>query len=254
MKICKNCGQTVEKKYCPDCGQKVSVKRIELKHLLHDIPHAIFHVDSGFFYNLKQLFIRPGAAIKDYLEGRRKLFFHPVTYLAILMVFNYFAVKITNLHYYDEEELQTMSPKEVAFIKEYDETQWWFLEHTYLYMLIAIPACAIFYYFFFRLFKYKFNIAESAIIVMFVIAQGVFMQSSIYLLIGWIHNGPFIRTMEIVNGFFLLSYASYAMYCLISPKKNKFWIGVVCVLGGAFVLSLMIASGYWLLTLSKLSF
>jgi len=254
MKICKNCGQPVEKKYCPDCGQKVSVKRIELKHLLHDIPHAIFHVDSGFFYNLKQLFIRPGAAIKDYLEGRRKLFFHPVTYLAILMVFNYFAVKITNLHYYDEEELQTMSPKEVAFIKEYDETQWWFLEHTYLYMLIAIPACAIFYYFFFRLFKYKFNIAESAIIVMFVIAQGVFMQSSIYLLIGWIHNGPFIRTMEIVNGFFLLSYASYAMYSLISPKKNKFLIGVVCVLGGAFVLSLMIASGYWLLTLSKLSF
>ena len=253
MKICKNCGQPVEKKYCPDCGQKVSVKRIELKHLLHDIPHAIFHVDSGFFYNLKQLFTRPGAAIKDYLEGRRKLFFHPVTYLAILMVFNYFAVKITNLHYYDEEELQKMSPKEVAFIKEYDETQWWFLEHTYLYMLIAIPACAIFYYFFFRLFKYKFNFAESAIIVMFIIAQGVFMQSSIYLLIGWIHNGPFIRAMELVNGLFLISYASYAMYSLINPTKNKFWIGAVCVFGGAFVLSLMIASGYWLLTLSHLS-
>ena len=69
MKTCKNCGQPVEKKYCPDCGQKVSVKRIELKHLLHDIPHAIFHVDSGFFYNLKQLFTRPGAAIKDYLDA-----------------------------------------------------------------------------------------------------------------------------------------------------------------------------------------
>ena len=146
MTTCKNCGEPVEKKYCPNCGQKVSVKRIELKHLMHDIPHAIFHLDSGFFYNLKQLFIRPGITIKNYIEGKRKPFFHPITYLAILLVFNFFAVKVTNLHYYDEAELLTMSAKEVAFIKEYDATQWWFLEHTYLYMLIAIPACTIFYY------------------------------------------------------------------------------------------------------------
>jgi hypothetical protein len=167
-------------------------------------------------------------------------------------VFNYFAVKITNLHYYDDAELLNMSPNEAALIKQYDETQWWFLEHTYLYMLIAIPACAIFYYFFFRLFKYKFNFAESAIIVMFIIAQGVFMQSSIYLVIGWIHNGAFIRLMEGINGLLLLSYAAYAMYGLVNPAKNKFGIALICILGGAFVLSLMIASAYWLLSLSNL--
>ena len=251
MITCKNCGSSIEKNYCAYCGQKASIKRIELKHLLHDIPHAIFHVDSGFFYNVKQLFIRPGAAIKDYLAGRRKSFFHPITYLAILMVFNYFTVKITNLHYYDEVELLKMSPKEVALIKEYDATQWWFLEHTYLYMLIAIPACAIFCYFFFRLFKYKFNIAENAIIVMFIIAQGVLLQSTLYLLTGWVHSGVFIRTVEIINIISLIVYASYAVYDLINPTKNKIWIGFVSVIAGSIVLSLMIASAYLLLFLSK---
>jgi len=252
MITCKNCGEPVEKKYCPNCGQKVAIKRLELKHLLHDIPHAIFHVDSGFFYNLKELFIRPGVAIKNYLEGRRQPFFNPITYMAVLLVFNYFAVKVTNLHYYDNEELLSMTPKEVAFIKEYDETQWWFLEHTYLYMLIAIPLCTIFYYFFFRLFRYKFNFAESATIVMFIIAQGVFMQSSIYLLTGWVRNGVFIRSMEIVNLSLLLLYAAYGMYMVIAPKKNKLLVALGSVSGGAIVLLLMLASAYWLLDLSRL--
>ena len=252
MIVCKNCGEPVEKKYCPNCGQKVAIKRLELKHLLHDIPHAIFHVDSGFFYNLKELFIRPGVAIKNYLEGRRQSFFNPITYMAVLLVFNYFAVKVTNLHYYDNEELLSMTPKEVAFIKEYDETQWWFLEHTYLYMLIAIPLCTFFYYFFFRLFRYKFNFAESATIVMFIIAQGVFMQSSIYLLTGWVRNGVFIRSMEIVNLSLLLLYAAYGMYMVIAPKKNKLLVAFSSVIGGAIVLLLMLASAYWLLDLSKL--
>ncbi|HEX6849261.1 MAG TPA: DUF3667 domain-containing protein [Chitinophagaceae bacterium] len=252
MDACKNCGEPLEKNYCAFCGQKASVKRIELKHLLHDIPHAIFHVDSGFFYNVKHLFIRPGAAIKDYLAGQRKFFFHPITYLAILMVFNYFAVKITNLHYYDEAELLKMSPKEAALIKQYDATQWWFLEHTYLYMLIAIPACTLFCYFFFRLFKYRFNIAENSIIVMFIIAQGVLLQSTLYLVTGWVHNGSFIRAIEMLNVVNLVSYASYAVYSLVAPVKNKLWITLVSVIGGGIILSLMVASAYWLLYLSEI--
>ena len=149
---CRNCGEIIHKKFCTHCGQKIEA-RIKIKSLLHDIPHAIYHVDHGFFFNVKQLFLRPGAAMLDYLQGRRKPFFHPVTYLAILLVFNLFAVKVTDLHYYDQQELLTMSPSEVEFIKAYDASQWWFLEHTYLYMLVAIPFCTGFCYLFFRLMR-----------------------------------------------------------------------------------------------------
>ncbi len=249
---CRNCGEYIEKNYCTHCGQKHSDHRIHLKSLLHDIPHAIFHVDNGFFFNVKQLFRRPGMAIRDYLEGRRKPFFHPITYLAILLVFNLFAVKVTNLHYYDEQELLSMSPKEVQFIKEYDASQWWFLEHTYLYMLIAIPLCTVFCFYFFRLFKQKLNFAENAIILMFIIAQGVLIQSTLYLLTGWVKNGVFIRGMEMVNLVLMVSYAGFACYKFINPVKNKLRTAIASGIGGIIILSLMLASAYLLLGLSKL--
>jgi hypothetical protein len=249
---CRNCGEYIEKKYCTHCGQKHEEHRIHIGTLLHDIPHAIFHVDHGFFFNVKQLFLRPGFAIRDYLEGRRKPFFHPITYLAILLVFNLFAVKVTNLHYYDEQELLTMAPKEAELIKEYDASQWWFLEHTYLYMLVAIPVCATFCYFFFRLFKQKFNFAENAIILMFIIAQGVLIQSMLYLLTGWVRNGVFIRCMEIVNLFLMVSYAAYACYQFIHPVQNKTRTAVACTIGGFIILALMLASAYLLLWVSKM--
>lgn len=249
---CNNCGEYIEKKYCSHCGQKHDEHRIHLKSLLHDIPHAIFHIDSGFFYNALQLFKRPGLAIREYLEGRRKLYFHPITYLAIMLVLNLMAVKITNLHYYDEHELLTMSPKEVAFIKEYDASQWWFLEHTYLYMLLAIPVCAIFCYGFFRLLKQRFNFAENAIIIMFILAQGVLIQSVLYFLTGWVQNGVFIRSMEMVNLVMMVSYASYALYKFINPVKNKLRVVVICTIGAFIILSLMLASAYLLMWMSKL--
>ena len=249
---CKNCGEVIEKKFCTHCGQKVTEHRIALKSLLHDIPHTIFHVDRGFFFNVVQLFKRPGGAIQDYLQGRRKPFFHPVTYLAILLVFNLFAVKVTNLHYYDEQELLSMSAAEVEFIKEYDASQWWFLEHTYLYMLIAIPLCTGFCYFFFRMFKHHFNFAENAVIIMFTLAQGVFVQSCLYLLTGWVKNGVFIRSMEIVNFILMISVATYSFYQLIKPAKKKIWVGVSSFFAACIILSLMLASAYLLLGLSKM--
>lgn len=79
MTICKNCGHPVDLKFCPNCGQKASVKRIEMKWLIHDLPHAIWHIDKGFLFNVFNLFKRPGYAIADYLAGKRKNFYHPVS-------------------------------------------------------------------------------------------------------------------------------------------------------------------------------
>lgn len=248
---CRNCGEHIIKNYCTHCGQKSEEHRIRLGSLLHDIPHAIFHVDHGFFYNLLQLFKRPGPAIREYLEGKRKPFFHPITYLAILLVFNFFAVKITNLHYYDPGELQRMSPEKAAIILEYDASQWWFLEHTYLYMMVAIPLCAVFSYGFFRLFRLRFNYAEHVIILMFIIAQGVFIQSTLYLLTGWVKSGPFIRGMEFFNLLLMLSYATFACYQLIDPQRKKRLALVAAVLAGIVFLVIMLGSAYGLMYLSQ---
>ena len=81
--VCKNCGFTVEASYCGNCGQKANTYRITWKELVHHLPHAILHLDEGFFYTLKQLTLRPGEALREYLAGKRKRYFNPFLMLLL---------------------------------------------------------------------------------------------------------------------------------------------------------------------------
>lgn len=80
---CRNCGTVTQGKYCHVCGQKSVVHRLTLGHLLHEIPHAVFHVDRGFFATIWQLLRQPGVAINNYLDGKRARYFNPLTLLII---------------------------------------------------------------------------------------------------------------------------------------------------------------------------
>jgi hypothetical protein len=220
-------------------------ERISLFQFISDLPHAIFHVDRGILFNFVQLIKRPAASIQEYLDGYdRKRFFHPATYLVIALLFNYLVVKLTNLHFYDEQELLSMTPLAAQAIIDYDKMQWWFLEHTYIYILLAIPASSLFLFLIFRLAGIKFNAAETAVVVLFTIAQGVFFQSLIYLSLGWIDDGPFLRCMEAGNMTMLISYASFVSYQFLTTIRNKFWHVILSVIAGAGLAVVWILSAY----------
>ena len=121
--LCKNCGTELTLHYCPAYGQKANVGRIRISQLVKDLPHTVFHVDRGLFFNIIQLFQRPGHTILDYLQGKRKPFYHPVTFLVISLLVNYLVVKLTDLHFYNEEELRHMDPLQAQAIRDYDALQ-----------------------------------------------------------------------------------------------------------------------------------
>jgi hypothetical protein len=239
---CLNCGQQVIQAFCPACGQKASTGRITIGGLVKDLPHAILHVDKGFLFNVVQLMKRPGSAIRDYLAGKRKTFFHPATFLVISLVLNYIVVKLTDLHFYDEGELATMAPLEAQAIRDYDAMQWWFLEHTYLYILLAIPMSALFMWLLLRIMRETCNLAESAVVILFVIAEGVLIQSVIYALLGWIESGPFRRGLETFNLVCLVTYASYAIFQLFSAYKGMVFRLFAAILGGIGLAAVWIVS------------
>jgi hypothetical protein len=219
--------------------------RISLLHFISDLPHAIFHVDRGILFNFVQLIKRPAASILEYLDGhRRKKYFHPASYLVIALLLNYIVVKITDLHFYDEQELMSMTPLAAQAIMDYDKMQWWFLEHTYIYILLAIPASSLFLYLIFRLSGLKFNVAETAVIVLFTISQGVYFQSIVYLSLGWVNDGPFLRCMEVGNMVMLISYASFVSYQFLSTIRNKVGHLLISVLAGAGLAVVWLLSAY----------
>ncbi len=81
--ICKNCQHQFEGKFCNNCGQNANVERIDSKYLFTEIWNNIFQVDRGFFFTVKELFLRPGHSIREFLEGKRTPYFKPVTFVFV---------------------------------------------------------------------------------------------------------------------------------------------------------------------------
>lgn len=81
---CKNCGEKLTGNYCSNCGQKAKVDRINAKYIYSEIPETFFQIDRGFFFTIKELFLRPGNSIRGFLEGKRKDYIKPIAYVLVL--------------------------------------------------------------------------------------------------------------------------------------------------------------------------
>ncbi len=66
---CKNCQNTFHGAYCNACGQSAHTDKIDKHFLYHEIQHGLLHVDSGIVYTTKELFTRPGHAIREFIEA-----------------------------------------------------------------------------------------------------------------------------------------------------------------------------------------
>lgn len=140
MQTCKNCGHRFEGKFCNNCGQTAETKRIDLHYLKHEIPHSFFHINAGLLYTSKQLFIRPGHAIREYLEGKRINHIQPLSFILILAGFyillcHWFHINLFHLSI--ESTREGVETEKAIHIDE------WFLAHFGWVTLATIPLYTI---------------------------------------------------------------------------------------------------------------
>lgn len=81
---CKNCGAALSGNFCANCGQKSEIHRVTFGHFAHEFFHAFTHTDKGILLLMKELITRPGQVAREYLDGKRKKYFNPLTFLIIL--------------------------------------------------------------------------------------------------------------------------------------------------------------------------
>jgi hypothetical protein len=86
---CLNCGSALEpsQRFCPQCGQKADTHRLNFKHIWHDLIHAFTHADKGIFSLIWQLAFRPGIVAREYVDGKRKKYFNPFTFVILIVGF-----------------------------------------------------------------------------------------------------------------------------------------------------------------------
>lgn len=179
---CKNCDQNLRGNYCNNCGQSAETHRLNFHFLWHDIQHGLFHFDKGVLYTSKQLLIRPGASIREFLEGKRVKHFKPLSLVVILatiygLLYHYFHINM-----FDQVDLIN-SPNEKAFIEKYNE---WMSTHFAWATLISIPFYTLATYITFR--KQGYNFIEHLVLNSFLAAQRLIVHIIAFPLI-YIYNG-----------------------------------------------------------------
>jgi hypothetical protein len=84
--ICKACSNSFETKFCPACGSAAAVKRIDRHYVVHELQHDIIHLEKGFLFTVKELTLRPGTAVRNFLGGNRSRYYKPIGFLIVCSV------------------------------------------------------------------------------------------------------------------------------------------------------------------------
>lgn len=82
---CKNCGSNLRDKdgFCSNCGARVIEERITLKFIFKEILDKVLSVDNKLLKTFWHLFSKPEKVIDGYINGVRKKYFNPFSYLLI---------------------------------------------------------------------------------------------------------------------------------------------------------------------------
>jgi len=149
MKTCPNCHYKYTETYqfCPSCGQKSAIHRINMSFLMHEVIHAFTHADTGIFHLVKELAIRPGEVVKEYIAGQRKKYYNPFNFFLITVTLSAFLTAYFHLF-----DIDLKSPNPVADMTT-KRVNWIFVA--------SVPIQSFFTWILFK--KKKYNFAENIV-------------------------------------------------------------------------------------------
>lgn len=81
--VCISCDNEHMENFCPNCGERAGIQRITLQSVFNEVFYSFTSMDKGIFYNLKYLTLNPKQLITEYIKGKRKGIYNPLTFLII---------------------------------------------------------------------------------------------------------------------------------------------------------------------------
>lgn len=152
---CLNCGSPLHDKYCGACGQKSSTHRYSMKHFIeHDFVHGVWHLDKGIIYTVKELLLRPGSGVREYILGKRARYFNVITLIVMLLAIS------SLLGHYTPIKLSDLSPDNSKSAMR--ELENFTTRYPKIVLLINVPLQALFSFLWFR--KAGYNYTEHLVL------------------------------------------------------------------------------------------
>jgi hypothetical protein len=114
---CLNCGQALAGNYCANCGQAAATRRFNTSNLLRQFLQSFTNLDRGFLHTAVALTTRPGAAMLEYVKGKRVGYYNPISYLLVFTTIWLLGLKLGGLNLeklmqQTQSSMQQEAPKE----------------------------------------------------------------------------------------------------------------------------------------------
>lgn len=212
MDNCKNCNSEIVGKFCSDCGFPKEPKRIDRHYIIDEIS-SVLNFDKGLFYTIRELLIRPGDTVKNFIDGDRGRIVKPIIFLIICSLIYTVGQQFFN---YKTEFITLDVPEggnKPIVVVLYD---WFSQNFGYANILMSI-FIAIWIKIFFR--KYNYNFYEIYILLCFTMGVTVLM----YTLLGIIESIIKLPVLDI-GKLIVFIYSSWAIGQFFDRKKKMSYL------------------------------
>jgi Protein of unknown function (DUF3667) len=150
--VCLNCGANIAHyTFCPSCGQKNNTHRFTLPHIAHEVFHTLTHTDKGALFLIRELALRPGVVVNEYISGKRKKYFSPFTLyfllLSLVLVVNSYVHPFTTIPKTTTTE-KTESVRMQQIKLRTAKFQYFIEKRTNVISMVAVPFFAFFFWLF----------------------------------------------------------------------------------------------------------
>jgi len=203
-------------------NQTDKTNRITANSILSEAWHSMSHVERGLRRTVVALTVAPGKMMKNYLDGDRKPYQKPFSFL--LIATSLFALMIYFFHEYYLISSPTSFQDKLFNKLVILESKY------YSWLQIALlPVYALVSYLIFK--KAKYNFAEWIVICCYLISFVLILQIPFYILDSLLHSNDTIH--RIIQ---LLIAEVYTIYALNSFLKHRInWRRYVYILIGVII-------------------
>jgi hypothetical protein len=225
--ICKNCNNEFAGNFCNNCGQKADFHRLNLSHLLHDLFHAFTHLDKGFLFSAKELVVRPGHTIREYLLGKRSKHSNPLVMILIIGGLCSYLYKELDIEMVNSIKLKSLEGPLHYLVSKF-------------FAVDMIFYCLIYAIIDYLIFSYKgYNYIEFLVLNLFLASEVLFLY--IIMIPVWLIGEPLginfiIRLLFAFIFLLYLIYVRYQFFDAANDKKVKIRLSVEFLIFMGFIL------------------
>lgn len=215
--VCKNCGTVFQGNFCPNCAQSASVERFTMKTLLAESFESSLDIETGLFGTLKVLALRPGRAIREYIDGKRLSLYVPAKFLLLIGAITTF---LSIRYHIFKVATETNLFEDWAWYSTHFTGFWDFAnEYSTLINIIAIPIYTSATWLFFK--PIGDNFSEHLVMNMYVVAEQLAL---IVVMFPFLELFPHLK-VEII-GIYSFVVIVYNIWVYTTFFRMKNWIGV----------------------------